>query len=171
VVTPLLVAAEELQNLLLTWQEEPTQREDALTAWEEKVGISEKAFAKVSADLDAEWAKAEATQKEYHEKLATHTTRAKHSLGLDKMLGENKVELDGRERDLDLCEAMLAEAQNRGLNPRENRDELMEFVELRRLLQDIEVNRVIEAVWLVTLVRDVSKVLEDLGMPPIQGIP
>jgi hypothetical protein len=38
-VTPLLVAAEELQNLLLTWQEELTQREDALTAWEEKVGI------------------------------------------------------------------------------------------------------------------------------------
>jgi hypothetical protein len=61
VVTPLLVAAEELQNLLLTWQEELTQREDALTAWEEKVGISEKAFAKVSADLDAEWAKAEPT--------------------------------------------------------------------------------------------------------------
>jgi hypothetical protein len=29
--------------------------------------------------------------------MEAHTTRAKHSLGLDKMLGEKKVELDGRE--------------------------------------------------------------------------
>jgi hypothetical protein len=78
---------------------------------EEKVGISEKALAKVSADLDVEWAKAKDTRKEYLDKMAAHTARAKHSLGLDKMLGEKKVELDGRERDLDLCEAALAEVQ------------------------------------------------------------
>jgi hypothetical protein len=47
----------------------------------------------------------------------------------------------------------------------------MEFIELRRLLQDAEVDRVVEAGWLATLVRDVSKVLEDLGMPPIPEIP
>jgi hypothetical protein len=41
--------------------------------------------------------------------MAAHTARAKRSLGLDKMLGEKKVELDGRERDLDLHEAALAE--------------------------------------------------------------
>jgi hypothetical protein len=29
--------------------------------------------------------------------MEAHTARAKHSLGLDKMLGEKKVELDGRE--------------------------------------------------------------------------
>jgi hypothetical protein len=32
---------------------------------EEKVGILEKAHAKVSADVNVEWTKAEATQKEY----------------------------------------------------------------------------------------------------------
>jgi hypothetical protein len=39
-----------------------------------------------------------------------HTARAKHSLSLDKILGEKKVKLDGRERDLDLRESVLAEA-------------------------------------------------------------
>jgi hypothetical protein len=44
------------------------------------------------------------------------------------------------------------------------------FDELRRLLQDVEADRVIEAERLATLVRDVSKVLEDLCMPPIPEI-
>jgi hypothetical protein len=47
----------------------------------------------------------------------------------------------------------------------------MEFVETWRLLQDAEADRVVEAGRLSTLVRDVSKVLMDLGMPPIPGIP
>jgi hypothetical protein len=47
----------------------------------------------------------------------------------------------------------------------------MEFIELQRLLQDAEADRIVEAERLVTLVRNVSKVLEDLGMPPILGIP
>jgi hypothetical protein len=87
------------------------------------------------------------------------------------MLGEKKVDLKGRERDLVLREATLVEAHTQGLNPRDNHDELMEFVELQRLLQDSEADCVIEVEWLVTSVRDVSKVLEDLGMPPIPGIP
>jgi hypothetical protein len=41
----------------------------------------------------------------------------------------------------------------------------MEFVELQRLLQDTEADHVIEVVRLVTLVRDMSTVLVDLGMP------
>jgi hypothetical protein len=39
-----------------------------------------------------------------------HTTHAKHCLVLDKMLGEKKVHLDGRERNMDLCKAALVEA-------------------------------------------------------------
>jgi hypothetical protein len=50
------------------------------------------------------------------------------------MLGEKKVELDEREQDLSLCEATLVEARPRGLNPWDNHEELMEFIELRRLL-------------------------------------
>jgi hypothetical protein len=75
----------------------PLAWEEAFAAQEEKAGILEKALAKVSADLDVEWTKAEATQKEYVDKMVAHTAHAKHSLGLDKMLGEKKVELDGRE--------------------------------------------------------------------------
>jgi oligoendopeptidase F len=131
-------------ELLLAREEELTQREEALTTREEKAGILEKALAKVSADLAAERAKAEATRKEYLEKMAAHTARAKHSLGLDKMLGEKKVELNGKERDLVLREAVLAEAQTRGLNPQDNLDDLMESIELRRLLQDAEADRVID---------------------------
>jgi hypothetical protein len=131
----------------------------------------EKALPKVNADLDAERTKAKATQKEYLYKMAAHIAHAKHSLGLDKMLGEKKVELDGRERDLELCMAMLAEAQTRGLNPWVNHNEMMEYVELRRLLKDAEADRVVEAGPLVTLVSDVSKVLVDLGLPPISEIP
>jgi hypothetical protein len=88
-----------------------------LTAREEKVGISEKALAKVSADLDDEQTKAEATHQEYLDMIAAHTVHAKHSLGIDKMLEEKKVELDRRELDLNLHKAVLAEAQTRGLNP------------------------------------------------------
>jgi hypothetical protein len=46
----------------------------------------------------------------------------------------------------------------------------MELIEHHGLLRDAEVDRVIEAGRLVTLVRDVSKVLEDLGMSPNPGI-
>jgi hypothetical protein len=103
--------------------------------------------------------------------MAAHTTRAKHSLNLDKMLGEKKVELDGREHDLNLREAMLAEAQTRGLNPQDDHDELMEFVELRRHLRDVEADRAAKIGRLAILLSDVSKVLVDLGVPSILGIP
>jgi hypothetical protein len=96
---------------------------------------------------------------------------AKHSLGLNKMMGEKKVELNGRERDLNLREAVLVEAQTQGLNPQDNNDEPMEVVDLQRLLQDVEAYHIAEAGRLSTLVRDVSNVLEDLGMPPVSGIP
>jgi hypothetical protein len=86
------------------------QRKEALTAQEENDKISKKALVNVSADLDVEWAKVEATQKEYIDKMEVHTTRTRHSLGLDKMLGEKKVQLNERERDLDLHEAVLVEA-------------------------------------------------------------
>jgi hypothetical protein len=152
---------DELQEQLLA-QEELTRREEALTTREEKAKISEN---------DAERAKAEATRKEYLDKMEAHTICAKHSLGLDKMLGEKKVELDGRERDLGLREVALVEAQSRGLNPRDNHEELIEFVELRMLLKDIKVEHVAEAERLAILARDVSKVLVALGKPPVLGIP
>jgi hypothetical protein len=66
------------------------------------VGIFEKALAKVSANIDAELKKAEATQKEYLGKIEVHTTYAKHALGLDKLLWEKKVSLNEREWDLEL---------------------------------------------------------------------
>jgi hypothetical protein len=103
--------------------------------------------------------------------MAAHTTHSKHSLSLDKVLGEKKVELDGREQDLAFCEVALAEVQARGHNPRDDHEELMELIELWRLLQDAEADRFAEVGRLAILVRDVSKVLVDLGMPPIPGIP
>jgi hypothetical protein len=42
--------------------------------------------------------------------MEAHTARTKHSLSLDKMLGEKKVELDERERDLGLREVVLVGA-------------------------------------------------------------
>jgi hypothetical protein len=47
----------------------------------------------------------------------------------------------------------------------------MEFIKLWRLLEGIEVECIAEAGRLVILVRDISKVLVDLGMPCILGIP
>jgi hypothetical protein len=66
---------------------------------------------------------------------------------------------------------VLAEARARGLNPWDNRYELMELIELHRLLQDAKVDHIIEDSLLVTLVRCVSKVLEDLCMSSIPEIP
>jgi hypothetical protein len=155
---------EELKELLLMREEELTRREEALVAREEKAGISGKALAEVSTALDTHQTKAKATQNEYLNKIHAHTTHAMHSLGLNKILGEKRVELDEREQDQGLHEAALEDVRTRGLNPRDHHDELMEFVALRRLLQGVEADRTIEAGRLATLVRDVSKVLEDLGM-------
>jgi hypothetical protein len=47
----------------------------------------------------------------------------------------------------------------------------MQFIELQRHLKEAEVEHVAEAGRLVILVRDVSNVLGDLGMPPIPRIP
>jgi hypothetical protein len=69
-----------------------------------------KALTKVSTDLNAKRAKAEATQKEDPDKMAAHTACTKHSLNLDKMRGEKKVKLEGREQDMNLCEAAWTEA-------------------------------------------------------------
>jgi hypothetical protein len=87
------------------------------------------------------------------------------------MLWEWKEELDRRERELELHVVALAQAQARGLHPRANRDELMELVELRGILRDVKVGQIVKASRLATLVRDVSKVLEGLGMSHILGIP
>jgi hypothetical protein len=62
--------------------------------------------------------------------MAAHTAHAKHSLSLDKMMGKKKVELNKRERDLNLGEAALAEAQTRRFNPRDNCEEMMEVIVL-----------------------------------------
>jgi hypothetical protein len=99
--------------------------------------------------------KAEATRQEYLNKIEAHTAHGKHVLGLDKILEEKKVELDGREWDLELHMAALVEAQVQGFNPQDN-DELMEFDMLQRLLWDIGADHVIEASRLATLVLDVS---------------
>jgi hypothetical protein len=72
------------------------------------------------------------------------------------MLGEKRAKLDEWEWDLELQTTVLAEAQARGINPRDNRDELMEFIELRQLLQDVEMDRVTEAGRLTALMREVS---------------
>jgi hypothetical protein len=103
VVTPVAVAAKERQELLLMWEEELTRRDEALTTREEKTWVSEKTLTKVSADLDGERVRDEATRQEYLDKMVAHTAHAKRSLGLNMML-------DRRERDLALHEAVLVEA-------------------------------------------------------------
>jgi hypothetical protein len=103
--------------------------------------------------------------------MEAHTARSKDILDLSKILTEKKVELDGREQYLELCTALLAEAQPHRVNPRDNHDELMEFIELQRLLRDVEVDCVIEASRLAALVGDASQVLENLGMPLSRGSP
>jgi hypothetical protein len=62
--------------------------------------------------------------------MEAHTAHTKLSLDLDKMLVEKKIELDGRERDLGLHEAVLTEAQSQGLNPWDDHEELMEFIKV-----------------------------------------
>jgi hypothetical protein len=142
------------------------RREETLTTREEKARIFEKALTQVSAALDAERAKAKATHQEYLDMIQAHTDHGKQVLDLDKMLGERMVELDGREHDLELRAAALAEAY-----AWDNHDELMEFIELCKLLHDTKMDRIVKANRLETMVRGVSKVLEDLGMSPIPEIP
>jgi hypothetical protein len=96
-----VVTVEEMQELLLAWEEELTRTEKALATREEKVRISKKAVTQVSAALDVEWAKVKATRQEYLVKIQVHTDRCKQVLDLNKMLGEGKEELDRTEWDLE----------------------------------------------------------------------
>jgi hypothetical protein len=82
-----VVVAEELQEQLLALEEKLTRREKALDIRAEKAMISKMATVKVSADLDTEWVKTDATRHEYLDKMQAHTARAKHTLGLNKILG------------------------------------------------------------------------------------
>jgi hypothetical protein len=163
-----MVAAEELQEQLLTREEELTWREEALTMREEKSKITKKALVKVSADLDAERAKTEATRQEYLDKMWAYTDHAKHTLSLDKILEEKKVQLDEKGQDLALREA---ETHARGLDPWDNQEELMELVGLRKRLEEAEVACTAVVGQLAVLVGDISKALVDLGMPAIPRIP
>jgi hypothetical protein len=88
--------------------------------------------------------------------MAEHTTSSRHILDFDKILGEKRARLDEWEQDLELRTVILAEAQARGINPWDNCDELMEFIELRRLLQDIETDHITKAGRLAALVREES---------------
>jgi hypothetical protein len=92
----------------------------------------------------------------------------KHTLSLDKMLEETKVLLEEKKQDLKVWEAALVEVKTRGLNPQDNRDLL---VELRERLGEVEADHVTEAEELASLMTNISKVLMDLGLSPIQGIP
>jgi hypothetical protein len=114
-VAPSTTVVEEL----LAREGELTQKEEAFVAREEKARTSKKALVQVSAALDAERTKAKAARQEYLDKIEAHITRNKHVLILNKMLGEKRVELDERERDLELRTVALAEAQAQGLNPRD----------------------------------------------------
>jgi hypothetical protein len=78
--------------------------------WEEKARIFEKALVKVSSDLYTKRVKTKATHQEYLDKMRAHTDHGKHTLVLDKMLGEKKALLDEKEWDLILWEAALTEA-------------------------------------------------------------
>jgi hypothetical protein len=129
--------------------------QEQLLAWEEKAKIFEMALVKLSADLDAKQANIDATRKEYLDKMEVHTTRNKITLGLYKMLGEKKVQLDGREWDLDLHEATLVESQFHGLNSQDNCEGLMKLIELWRHLKEVEVDSVAEAGHLVILTADI----------------
>jgi hypothetical protein len=57
---------------------------------------------------------------------------------------------------MELRMVVLTEVQARGLKPWDNHNELMEFIELHRLLQDVEAYCAIEASRLAALVLDVS---------------
>jgi hypothetical protein len=100
-----------------------------------------------------------------------HRPCSKQVLDLNWMLGEKTEELGRRELELELRAVALAEAQAWGLNPWDNHDELMELIELRGSLRDVEVDHIIEVGRLATLVRDVCKALEDLCMSAMPGIP
>jgi hypothetical protein len=65
---------------------------------------------------------------EYLDNIAEHTAHGRQVLNFDKMMGERRAMLDEWERDLELRTAALVEAQSRGINPQDNRDEVMEFV-------------------------------------------
>jgi hypothetical protein len=87
-----------------------------------------------------------------------------HTLGLDKMLEEKK-------QDLKVREAALFEVLERGIHPQENWDLLVELGELRECLTVVEVDRAGKAKEPMMLVTDISGVLVDLGLDPIQWIP
>jgi hypothetical protein len=91
-----------------------------------------------------------------------------HAFILDKMLEETRVRHQEKKQDLKGPKAALVEAQAHAHNLWDNQDLL---VELRDCLGGVQVYRIMEAEVLTALVADISTVLVDLGLAPIQGIP
>jgi hypothetical protein len=68
-------------------------------------------------------------------------------------------------------EAVLTEAQARGLYPPSRWDLLEESKELRECMAGVEDEHITEAEELAVLGTETSKALLDLNLPPIQGVP
>jgi hypothetical protein len=105
-----VAAVEELREQLLVWEE-------ALAAREGKLRISKKALTKVSVDLNTEQSCLRLLEMSTSTRWGLTLPVPNTHSALIRCQGEKKVELDGRERDISLCKAALAEAQSRGLNP------------------------------------------------------
>jgi phage repressor protein C with HTH and peptisase S24 domain len=80
---------------LLLWEGELMRREEALAMRENNTRISKQGLIQVSAALVAEQAKADAAWLESLDKVEAQTTHSENVLDLDKILVEDKVELDG----------------------------------------------------------------------------
>jgi hypothetical protein len=68
-------------------------------------------------------------------------------------------------------QATLTQAQVRGLYPQDGWDLLVKLLEPHEHMVGVEEGRVAKAEKRAVLVMKTSKALEDLGLPPIQGLP
>jgi hypothetical protein len=86
-----LVTVVELQEQLLAQEEQLTLHEDVIAIQEKGIEVVEWVLGMVSLELNGMWTKTEATRQGYLEKLQAHTARMKHTVDLNKILGETKV--------------------------------------------------------------------------------
>jgi hypothetical protein len=96
---------------------------------------------------------------------------SKHSINFSQMMEERQILLSLQETDLEVPEAKLAEEQACVLHSFDGWDLLAELEELHACMAMVVDEHAINAGELLQLVLEISNVLVNLGMLPIQHIP
>jgi hypothetical protein len=120
---------------------------------------------------DAIRAHTDAIRHHYHTQVSASNSQSDWRIALHRSLNERAAHLGLQEMDLEVREAALAEELERGLRRPDGRDMPAELDEASAWVHRVANDRATKAECLSRQLAWVTRVLIDLGLPPIEDIP